>query len=471
MLGLQRSEVSGALGYLPGLWRLVQQSFCKSLWLRGVNSIMGTFNNQPSHSKNQSLDGRHLYGNAMRGVWLVIATLALGVLPTHAQVPQTRFNPPKCSGATRSTGGQIEGLVPLDIDLSDDTTARAIVAQGFVRLREACPSRKGLTQYWGVFLYHGKIVRPGDYAVEAASTSYAGREAEVLGPGEERYRNKVADERKRQEEKKKREALAGERTRKAEAEAVQREQALAQEKKIQEAISKDFKEKTGLDCKYKDEGNRFGKEIIVRCDVAPNVDLSRDEIARAMFTKIQEQTRHKYQVDPFRVIFKQDGKIAIETLTNSFTNYARKRRETAEYHQYRQAFLLQHKVLGSIIQNIDGFMANPFAYEGKRIALHATLSTMLSPTDGVFLARIRQEMPEETDGILYRELFVSSDEFFFVSEIPKGSITSTDVVLIVGEVIGKTTLERMGKKVSVPHLDFVGVDKCTLDKWQHQKCN
>ena len=203
----------------------------------------------------------------------------------------------------------IEGLVPPDIHLGDDATARAIVAQGFARLREACPSKKGQSHYLSVSLYQGKEIRPGQYAVEAASISYAGREAEVLGPGEERYRNKIADERKRREQTKKQEVLAEERKHQAKAEAAKREQALAEEKKNQQARSEELKEKMGLDCKFNvicdyncnTPGVKEYKRITVTCDVAPNIDLSRDEIARDIFAKVERQTISMYREDPHHI--------------------------------------------------------------------------------------------------------------------------------------------------------------------------
>ena len=137
-------------------------------------------------------------------------------------------------------------------------------------------------------------------------------------------------------------------------------------------------------------------------------------------------------------------------------NYARAERENNEYYQRIQTLLVQRKVANPIIKNITDFMANPFIYEGKRIALYASLSKMFSATDGVFAAWIEQIRMTQESPPTQKQDFIPTKEFFFVSGIPKGSIISTtDTVLMIGDVVGKTTLETvMGRQVLVPHLSL-----------------
>ena len=64
------------------------------------------------------------------------------------------FTRPQCTYGTVTTQASIAGFVPAGIDLGDDATARALVAEGFARLRAACPfpTKKASTPITGEYL-------------------------------------------------------------------------------------------------------------------------------------------------------------------------------------------------------------------------------------------------------------------------------------------------------------------------------
>ena len=64
------------------------------------------------------------------------------------------FTRPQCTYGTVTTQASITGFVPAGIDLGDDATARALVAEGFARLRTACPfpTKKASTPITGEYL-------------------------------------------------------------------------------------------------------------------------------------------------------------------------------------------------------------------------------------------------------------------------------------------------------------------------------
>jgi hypothetical protein len=96
------------------------------------------------------------------------------------------------------------------------------------------------------------------------------------------------------------------------------------------------------------------------------------------------------------------------------------------------------------VQAAHTFLINPFAYEGKNIARLAYLTTMLSPTEGVFM------MPRPLEG-----------QPFIVSNIPRGFAASPGMMVVAGGVVGKTTVKTtMGRELLVPHLKFLSVHSC-----------
>ena len=74
---------------------------------------------------------------------------------------------------------------------------------------------------------------------------------------------------------------------------------------------------------------------------------------------------------------------------------------------------------------------NPFAYQGKTVAIYAHLKRMVSPDSG---------------------LFGDIDFNIIVSSIPRDLFTARSFVVLVGRVLGS--------KDGLPHLKFVGAHFC-----------
>lgn len=107
------------------------------------------------------------------------------------------------------------------------------------------------------------------------------------------------------------------------------------------------------------------------------------------------------------------------------------------------AFTRKHGVQGSVA--CEALSRNPFAYEGKVVALGAV----------VFEEMIARD----------RGLFGIGDIFggcgVAVSGIPQGVFSSQRVkVILAGRVLGNTEVKVEGATLRVPHLQYVGVHIC-----------
>src|SRR6266540_3972586 len=79
---------------------------------------------QHSRWKSCPVKMKHKRGPAFWGMWMTIAALVIGVVPGYAQPRETRFEVKECiSGSTAR--GWVHGYVPAEIDLGNESTARA----------------------------------------------------------------------------------------------------------------------------------------------------------------------------------------------------------------------------------------------------------------------------------------------------------------------------------------------------------
>src|SRR6266850_291486 len=340
---------------------------------------------QHSRRKARPLKVKRVPGPVWWGIWTTIAVLALGTFPGSAQVLKTRFESLECTELTAQDGGTIKGYVPPEIDLGNDALAHAIAAEGISRLRTACPRRRATNDYHLiVWLYEGPSTRHEDYVV--ALTSSIDRQ----GPEQEFYHNRIAVQRK--------------------AIADQDEYRRAYEEQRRTGLLK-AQQEWALEQTRQEERRRIQEEQM-RAERAKKEQAQALEQARlATFLRAYQAVNNEYRIDwghGYRIYLPADD---------------------------RQS------------QFLRAFLQNPFAYEGKVIALHGVLKNMVSSTKGVF--RVDKRF---MDGGNIQEVLA------VVSGLPKGFNPPDGEALLVGKGLGKIDMVNgFGATVGLPHLHVLGV--------------
>jgi hypothetical protein len=120
-----------------------------------------------------------------------------------------------------------------------------------------------------------------------------------------------------------------------------------------------------------------------------------------------------------------------------------------------QTFLQSHHAINNPDDSgqynfLRSFLLNPFAYEGKVIAVHSQLKNMVSPTEGVFI--VEQEIIDN---------WSIENRFMVASGLPKPFNPPNARALLVGQVLGKIAMSNeYGAPIPLPHLQIRGL--CTI---------
>jgi hypothetical protein len=180
---------------------------------------------------------------------------------------------------------------------------------------------------------------------------------------------------------------------------------------------------------------------------------------------IRGHTKRKQQKEEQRrkALAEEQKREAEEQKRKAEAEAGRKEQVRAQERSRMQAFLQAHQAINNPADNgqyefMRAFLLNPFAYEGKVIAANCELRSMVSSTQGVFLAH-RDLGNFRGRGWAYNHETV--EQFIVASGLPKGFTPPDGKALLVGRVLGKIDMVNgFGATEGLPHLQVRGV--CTV---------